>query len=100
MTLAEEDPEYGKAVQEYLKNFGVRRVPWGGIVVGGMVTHTRSAGERKARAELGETAIFLLDAMGVTASTLEEMTELPWDATGEQLIAKLQEIRSREQPAT
>ncbi len=97
MTAAEEDPEYSSIVSEYLKRTQTRRVPWGGIVVGGHITQTRSFTERRIRAELGETAIALLSAMGVDTKALDEITGLPWNAKPEELIAKLQEIRSRDQ---
>lgn len=99
MTAAEEEPDYPEKVSEYLGRLGLHRLPWGSIVAGGAVTTRETFTARRARAEVAETAISLLVAMGVSVSTLEEITQtLPWNSSAEQLIAKLQEIRSRPCP--
>ena len=95
-TLAEESPDYAANVAAYLKRTQTRRLPWGMYRSGEYLTVNRTVKERHDRAELGETALALLEAMGVPVAVVEEITNtLPWNATGAELVAKLQEIRSR-----
>lgn len=57
------------------------RTPWGFIQApDGHLTCTRTARERAERAELGETAIRVLNALGVSLDKLRELNALPDDA--------------------
>lgn len=95
-TLAEEAPDYAEKVTAYLKRTGTRRLPWGSYRSGEYLTVNKTVDERRQRAELGEVALSLLDAMGVPVEVVDEIaTALPWNASGADLIAKLQEIRGR-----
>jgi len=70
MTLAEEAPDYAERVAEFLKRSQARRVPWGNFVARGALVCKSTSVERARRSEMGETAIALLEALGVTASQL------------------------------
>lgn len=71
---------------------GASRVPWGFVVGkdGHLVADTSSA-ERCRRAELGETALRLLAALGVSTDVLAGMVEIEDPAA---MLAKLQETRT------
>lgn len=100
-TLFEQSPEYPAKVSSYLAKNNQRRLPWGFLVANdGHLTATRSPTLRRQRTELGEVAIALLYALGVDLPTLEEIALLPWNATEAELLAKLQDIRSRQQLVT
>jgi hypothetical protein len=95
-TLAEEAPDYAEKVTAYLKRMKWRRLPWGSYRAGEYLTVSKTHEERHRRAELGEVALQLLDAMGVPVAVVDEITTaLPWNASAADLIAKLQEIRGR-----
>jgi len=94
MTLAEEAPDYAERASAYLTKVGRRRLPWGAILVHNHLTYTTSASERAARADLGETAIQLLAALGVTAAQLEALDAMAAGASGLELVAKLAELQS------
>ncbi len=69
----------------------MRRLPWGFIMTpGGLVANT-AAKDRQHRAELGEAAIRLLAALGITVDVLEEMIDVEESAA---LLTKLQEMRA------
>lgn len=92
----EEAPDYAVNVTAYLGRNDMRRLPWGSRRSGEYLTVTKTVEERRQRAELGEVALSLLDAMGVPVAVVDEITTaLPWNASGAELIAKLQEIRAR-----
>lgn len=95
MTQTEEDPAYPTHVAAYLQRTQRRRLPWGSLVANGHLTVTRSHTERYERSELGEVAIALLGALGISETTLNEIASLPFNASAEDLISKLQEIRAR-----
>lgn len=96
-TVAEEAPDYAANVDAYLKRASMRRLPWGSYRSGEYLTVDKTVEERRQRAELGEVALQLLDAMGVPVAIVDEITTaLPWNAAGDQLVAKLQEIRARQ----
>jgi hypothetical protein len=63
-------------MNEYMTRFGLRRLPWGTLFVGGHLTFTTSSRERAERAELGETAIRALCALGVSLEGLAEINAL------------------------
>jgi hypothetical protein len=86
----EESPEYPAQVAAYLKKHGSRTLPWGAIVAGGQLTQTRSYRESAARHEVGETAIALLVALGVTEETIDALVGTP----AGQLVTRLEELRN------
>lgn len=98
MTLTEEDPRYPERVAAYLARNGRRRLPWGAIVAGGGLTYMRSTGERTERAEIGEVAIELLAALGVTEEMLDKLAALPADtpadALRDSLVHEMQLLRA------
>ena len=57
---------------------------------GGLVANT-AAKDRQHRAELGETAIRLFAALGITVEVLEQMVDIDEPTA---LLAKLQEMRT------
>ena len=93
-SASSEATTYLDKVSAYLAKHRLRRLPWGALVSEGHVTMTRTFTERRERAELGEVAIALLSALGVTLPTLNEIAALPWTASEEEMLAKLQEILS------
>lgn len=92
MTLAEEDPDYAGKVAAYLARSHSRRLPWGCIVSGGHLTFTSTSAERTQRAEMGETAIRVLSALGVSATELAALDTLE-DQSPAALLAKLKEMK-------
>lgn len=65
------------------------RAPWGYIVDReGKLVATTGQAQIRHRAELGEAAIRLLDALGIKADVLEEMLEITEPA---ELLARLKE---------
>ncbi len=90
-SLTEEDPEYAAVVVDYLARSGRRRIPWGAIVVAGHLTTTRSTREIHARQEVGETAIALLAALGVSEELVDRLANLP---PGADLVAALEALRA------
>ncbi len=94
MTLVEEDPEYRAKVAAYLaKSRHGRRLPWGCILAGGHLTFTTTSAQRTHRAELGETAIRLLMALGVTSAQLEALDEASDGLSPLELIQKLEDLQ-------
>lgn len=94
MTLAEEDPEYQAKVAAYLaRAHHGRRLPWGCILAGGHLTFTTTSAQRTHRAELGETAIRLLMALGVTSTQLEALDEASDGLSPLELIQKLEDLQ-------
>ncbi len=71
---------------------GASRVPWGFVVGkdGHLVADTSSA-DRCRRTELGETAIRLLAALGVSTDVLSTMTGIEEPSA---MLAKLEEART------
>ena len=68
------------------------RTPWGFIRgFDGRLVATTSVADRARRTELGETAIRLLEALGIETWQLEEMVDL----TGRELVVELQKQRLR-----
>ena len=94
MSETEAAPDYPEKVQAYLKKSGARRLPWGAIVAGGSLTFTTSHAERRAHAELAETAVRVLYALGVTPAELAELDTLPEDMPPEKLIEALEFLRN------
>lgn len=65
------------------------RVPWGFVMgLDGKLTANTGQAQIRHRALLGETAIRLLLALGITLDVLEEMVEIDDPAA---LLAKLEE---------
>ena len=93
-TLVEERPDYGERVAAYLVKHGLRRLPWGAIVAGGGLRLTKSTRERATRAEIGEVAIALLDALGITGEMLDKLADLPHDTPPALLVCTLQDMRA------
>jgi hypothetical protein len=95
MTLTEERPDYPARVAAYLAKHWLRRLPWGAIVVaGGGLTYTHSVAERAARAEVGEVAIAVLGALGVTTEMLDKLADLPHDTAPAALVEALERLRN------
>lgn len=92
-TLAEEATDYPEKVATYLKRIGWRRLPWGSIVAGGSLTYQTTSHERARRAELGESAIRLLFALGVAPAELAELDELPESTPPSDLVLALELLR-------
>lgn len=67
------------------------RIPWGFIRAHGRLVATTASADRAHRAELGETAIRLLAALGISVAQLEEMIDIDEPSA---LLAKLQESRT------
>ncbi len=98
-TLAEESLDYSSQVQTYLDKHGQKRLPWGSIVSGGHLTFNTTSSERIRRAELGEVAIALLEARGVSLELLERVLETtPWNSTPAWLERKAVELRFEGNP--
>jgi hypothetical protein len=94
MTLAEERPDYPERVAAFLAKHGWRRLPWGSIVAGGGLTVTKSRHEVQARQEIGEVAITLLGALGVTVEMLDKLADMPRDTAPEVLVCTMQDMRA------
>jgi hypothetical protein len=94
LTLAEERKDYPERVAAFLTKHGWRRLPWGSVVVGGGLTVTKSRHEVQARQEIGEVAITLLGALGVTAEMLDKLADLPHDTPAELLVCTMQDMRA------
>lgn len=101
--IVEQQPDYAKAVATYLKRYGLgRRLPWGSLVSSGGLTWKSSTGDRAKRAELGETAIALLSALGVSAAQLEAldaMMPIVGEVPAEELLAALEALQTNAMPA-
>jgi hypothetical protein len=69
------------------------KTPWGFIRANGHLVATTTSAERAHRAELGETAIKLLSALGIRTDQLEEIHSADIDQPGP-LLAKLEEVRT------
>lgn len=96
MTLIEESPDYPDKVRAYLAKHNARRLPWGTLISGGMLTVVASHNERRAHEEIAETALALARGLGVTDEQLRTMVEaLPWNATPEQHMAELVKMRAK-----
>lgn len=89
-TLIEQSPEYPAKVAEYLAKTDRRALPWGTLVAGGHLTMTKTYAETQARHEMGEAAIALLNALGVTNEMIDALVGLPADA----LLQRLEELRT------
>ncbi len=101
MTETEAALDYPEKVAAYLKKSGARRLPWGAIVSGGSLTYQTTSADRRARAELGETAIRVLYALGVTPAELAELDTLPPEMPPEELVRALEILRTPpEEPTT
>ncbi len=95
-TQIEQDSDYPTKVASYLAHARLRKLPWGCIVSGGHLTFTTTAADRFRRADLGETAIRLLAALGVTFEQLSQIDDLPEETPAEDLLLALQVLRTPE----
>jgi len=73
-----------------------KRVPYGFIVTGGAsgnhLTAKTTVEDRRRRADMGETAIKLLEGLGVSLAVLEKLDETSWEKSAAELAAELETL--------
>ena len=72
-TMTEENPEYPTKVREFLEKHNLRKLPYGFIVAHGHMVATKTTIDVRERGYLGETAIAILEAAGISEARLIEL---------------------------